>query len=249
MRVRLLLLSTALLGVAACSASGPPASNMDLTPPAFAERPSPTVPAEAVAANAAPAPVGQPVPLTPPGPPELALPAAPPAPPPAPVAVAPPPPPPPTAPPAPPSRAVAELPPPIFGAAPPPAPPPPPEPAIAAAPPPSPPQEAPPPLPAAEVAVAAPAPASPFTLPMFAEPALPRLTLSNFSYDQAHVEATVTAVPDCAAAAPTMEFDLAYNGTRVIEAPAGSDVCWRRAGSPRWNRAFLSAGRSIDSRL
>lgn len=84
---------------------------------------------------------------------------------------------------------------------------------------------------------------------MFAEPALPRLTLSNFSYDQAHVEATVTAVPDCAAAAPTMEFDLAYNGTRVIEAPAGSDVCWRRAGSPRWNRAFLSAGRSIDSRL
>ena len=97
------------------------------------------------------------------------------------------------------------------------------------------------------------------------QPVTPRLTLSNFSFDSAHVEAAVTANPDCGArdtgVVTTMEFDLGYNGTRVIEAPAGSDVCWRRdltgtqAASPtgqhwsRWNRAYLSAGRSVDSRL
>jgi hypothetical protein len=87
----------------------------------------------------------------------------------------------------------------------------------------------------------------------------PRLTLSNFSYDRAHVEATVTGNPDCAAEPVSqVEFDLAYNGTRVIQPPTGDDVCWRRdmakdgAGGPQWsgwNRASLSAGQSVDSRL
>lgn len=87
----------------------------------------------------------------------------------------------------------------------------------------------------------------------------PRLTLSNFSYDRTRVEATVTANPDCGAdTVSRVEFDLAYNGTRVIQPPVGEDVCWRRdtatdgAGGPqwsRWNRAFLSAGQSVDSRL
>jgi hypothetical protein len=96
-------------------------------------------------------------------------------------------------------------------------------------------------------------------LPPFAATAPPRLTLSNFTYDRAHVEAAIATSPDCdAAAAPPVEFDLAYNGTRVITAPAGSDVCWRRdvagqAGAgpqwSRWNRAYLSSGQSVDSRL
>ena len=124
---------------------------------------------------------------------------------------------------------------------------------------------APPPAPEAVAAAAPPPPAAapglawPFALPGFAPAAAPRLTLSNFTYDRAHVEAAVTTTPDCAAgAAPPVEFDLAYNGTRVITPPTGSDVCWRRdvsegAGAgpqwSRWNRAYLSSGQSVDSRL
>ena len=85
------------------------------------------------------------------------------------------------------------------------------------------------------------------------------LTLSNFSYDRAHVEAAITSDPDCdSGTVSRVEFDLAYNGTRVIAPPAGDDVCWRRdmstngaGGSQwsRWNRAYLSVGQSVDSRL
>ena len=92
-----------------------------------------------------------------------------------------------------------------------------------------------------------------------------RLTLSNFTFDNAHVQTVITGSPDCTALQGTAasDFVLPLNGTRVIEAGPGSDVCWRRAiepGTPpgaarsapywtAWNRAFLSSGRSIDSQL
>ncbi len=92
-----------------------------------------------------------------------------------------------------------------------------------------------------------------------------RLTLSNFSFEGARIEAVITPYPDCVARAgtATTDFVLPLNGTRIIEAAAGSDVCWRRAAEPgagqatapavpgwtEWNRVFLSSGRSIDSQL
>ena len=92
-----------------------------------------------------------------------------------------------------------------------------------------------------------------------------RLTLSNFSFDNARVEAVITANPDCAVREGTApsDFLLPLNGTRVIESVPGAAVCWRRAidpgrvaGAPpstpgwtEWNRVFLSTGRSVDSRL
>lgn len=227
--VRVLLLSTALLCVAACSMSGPPGSGMDVRPPAFAERPPPQLPPGMAAAEP-----GAPTPLTP-APGQAA------APPPMPLAAAAPPPPPYAPPPA-----VAEAQPPVMAPAP---------------------------------MVAAPAPAeaaTPFAFPFpwvlagmnppdpFRRPP-PRLTLSNFSYDRAHVEAVVTANSDCdardAGFYATSQFELTYNGTRVIEVPVGDDVCWRRdlasgegAGMAapswsRWSRAYLSSGRSIELRL
>jgi len=147
-----------------------------------------------------------------------------------------------------------------------------------AAPPPAPPPPvaliAPPPSPPPPVAIAAPAPAQfPVTpldwlfgpiLPM--TPPIPgRLTLSNFSFDNARVEAVITGAPDCAVreGTTTSDFVLPLNGTRIIESVPGADVCWRRAIEPgktagvapstqgwtEWNRAFLSSGRSVDSRL
>jgi hypothetical protein len=98
-----------------------------------------------------------------------------------------------------------------------------------------------------------------------ASPPPGRLTLSNFSFDDAHVEAVITGAADCAVreGTATSDFVLPLNGTRVIEAVPGSDVCWRRAIAPgtipgaassapgwtEWNRAFLSSGRSVDSQL
>jgi hypothetical protein len=92
-----------------------------------------------------------------------------------------------------------------------------------------------------------------------------RLTLSNFSFDNAHVQAVITGAPDCApvAGTATSDFVLPLNGTRVIEGAPGADVCWRRAIEPEtappaawsaprwteWNRAFLSSGRSVDTQL
>jgi hypothetical protein len=84
------------------------------------------------------------------------------------------------------------------------------------------------------------------------------LTLSNFRFEHAGVEAVVTANPDCSAhdgAATT--FDLPFKGTRVIHAPPAADICWRRRigdapGTERWgewHRAFTASGRSIDSEL
>jgi len=92
-----------------------------------------------------------------------------------------------------------------------------------------------------------------------------RLTLSNFTFDNAHVEAVISGAPDCAVreGTTTSDFVLPLNGTRIIESVPGADVCWRRAIEPgtapgaapaapgwtEWNRAFLSSGRSVDSQL
>jgi hypothetical protein len=89
--------------------------------------------------------------------------------------------------------------------------------------------------------------------------------LSNFSYDHAQVEALVTPFADCVAreGAASSAFVLPLNGTRIIEAAPGADVCWRRALAPgaptgaapstpgwtEWNRVFLSSAGRVDSRL
>lgn len=146
-----------------------------------------------------------------------------------------------------------------------------PPPAVVTAPPPSPPPialTAPPPPP--PVAVVAPAPSPFWPLAGFNGPPGPgRLTLSNFNFDNAHVEVAITTAPDCGALAgtPTSDFVLPLNGTRIIQSPPGADICWRRAieaetapeaapsaapsiaGWTGWSRAFLSSGRSVDAQL
>jgi hypothetical protein len=102
-------------------------------------------------------------------------------------------------------------------------------------------------------------------LPWIAVPPGPgRVTLSNFVYDRARVETFVTSFPDCQlrVGMMAMSFELPLNGTRVIDTPAGSDVCWRRIEPPfaeatipgvplatPWNRAFTTSGRIVDARL
>jgi hypothetical protein len=96
-----------------------------------------------------------------------------------------------------------------------------------------------------------------------------RLTLSNFSYDTARVQAVLTNGPDCTIADPAAaaDFVMPLNATRIIPTPAGVDVCWRRevpetASSPvargpapampgwaDWNRSYTGSGRFIDARL
>ena len=92
-----------------------------------------------------------------------------------------------------------------------------------------------------------------------------RLTLNNFSFDHARVQAVITSYPDCAVheGTATSDFVLPLNGTRVIEAAPGTDVCWRREIAPgtvqgvapttpgwtEWNRVFLSSAGVVDSRL
>ena len=51
-----------------------------------------------------------------------------------------------------------------------------------------------------------------------------RLTLSNFTFEHARVEALITPYPDCAPREGTAasNFELPLNGTRVIEAAPGS---------------------------
>src|SRR5260370_201182 len=65
-----------------------------------------------------------------------------------------------------------------------------------------------------------------------------RLTLSNFTFDNARVQAVITPYPDCQERAGTAisDFEIPLNGTRIVAALPGSDVCWRRAlppGQPR----------------
>jgi hypothetical protein len=96
-----------------------------------------------------------------------------------------------------------------------------------------------------------------------------RLTLSNFSYDSARVQAVLTNGPDCAVAdaAAATDFIMPLNATRIIATPPGVDVCWRREvpstasakvaaraapavpGWADWNRSYTGSGRFLDARL
>lgn len=92
-----------------------------------------------------------------------------------------------------------------------------------------------------------------------------RVTLSNFSYDAAHVQAVITPYADCEVHPGTAssDFELPLNGTRIITPQPGTDVCWRRelppgpmpngtelvSGWTGWSRVFTSSGRAIDSQL
>ena len=106
-----------------------------------------------------------------------------------------------------------------------------------------------------------PPPPPPLTARVASSPS--RLTLSNFNYDRARVEAMITPYPDCQVreGMVSSNFELPLNATRIIDTPPGADVCWRRLeppleqatspGVPRfvpWNRAYTS-GRTVDSRL
>ena len=94
------------------------------------------------------------------------------------------------------------------------------------------------------------------------EPGPGRLLLSNPDFPLVNVEAVVTANPDCdareAGYVSTLEFTMPNNATKLIDAPPGADVCWRRDRNPgraaagrwsRWDRAFLVPGRTIDATL
>jgi len=91
-----------------------------------------------------------------------------------------------------------------------------------------------------------------------------RLTLSNLTFEATRVQVVLASGPDCAAGhgAANAEFVLPLNGTRIIPAPPGADVCWRRAlvsatapgaapAAPwtEWNRAFTAPGRLLDATL
>jgi len=109
----------------------------------------------------------------------------------------------------------------------------------------------------------------PLALPLFrAPPHAGRLTLSNFSFGLADVEAFVTSSGECAfhPGVVPQHRNLPLDAAWIIPAPPGSDVCWRRLSpdppSPsaqglmlpappaaEWNRAFTAAGRFIDARL
>jgi hypothetical protein len=131
-----------------------------------------------------------------------------------------------------------------------------------------PPPEAATPVPPGAVAAPAPfllAPLAWLFAPILPTPSVGRLTLSNFSFADAHVQAVMTGYPDCAVreGTATSDFVLPLNGTRIIETAPGADVCWRREiergtapgaapstpGWTEWNRAFVASGRSVDSRL
>jgi hypothetical protein len=89
-----------------------------------------------------------------------------------------------------------------------------------------------------------------------------RLMLSNYSFLPAHVQAVLASGPECAIgdAGTVTDFVLPPNGTRVLPAPPGMDVCWRREnaageanGAPpndgwtAWSRALTGPGRFLDA--
>jgi hypothetical protein len=93
-------------------------------------------------------------------------------------------------------------------------------------------------------------------------PAPGRLLLSNLDFGPTHVEALVTAGAACTARPggylKAESFVLPEHGTRIITAPPGADVCWRRDRDPDspvprhwtdWARAYLAPGRVVDSAL
>jgi hypothetical protein len=90
--------------------------------------------------------------------------------------------------------------------------------------------------------------------PLFPGPV--ELTLTNYRFPHAAIQAVVTDVPDCSAlppGTPPIAFDLPYKATRAIEAAPGGDVCWRRQVPggrwSDWSRAFTATGRSVDLQL
>jgi len=132
----------------------------------------------------------------------------------------------------------------------------------------------PPPVAVAPVPPAPPRPAAAVYVPnplasLFARPSpVPwhgRVTLSNFSYDNARVQAVVTPYADCEVHPGTTssDFEMPLNATRIIAARPGADVCWRRelppgpqpngpelvSGWTGWARVFTASGHAIDSQL
>jgi hypothetical protein len=92
-----------------------------------------------------------------------------------------------------------------------------------------------------------------------------RVTLSNFSYEDAHVQTVITPYADCEVhpGATSNDYELPLNGTRIVAARPGSDICWRRelppgptpagtqlvSGWTGWSRVFTASGSAIDSQL
>ena len=88
-----------------------------------------------------------------------------------------------------------------------------------------------------------------------------RVLLSNPDIGPTEVEAVLTTNPDCTYRGPgfisRQLFVIPDNGTRFIEAPIGTDVCWRsipvvRQGAVHWSNwklTYTYPGRSIDSDL
>jgi hypothetical protein len=104
----------------------------------------------------------------------------------------------------------------------------------------------------------------PTLLPLLPEPGPGRLTLSNFSFDRTRVLAVATTALDCYIHLPgelETEFEVPLNGTRLITAPAGADICWKRqlvegeppqplaVGWTDWNRAYVAEGTAVNSRM
>jgi len=91
---------------------------------------------------------------------------------------------------------------------------------------------------------------------LFWTPPPGQLTLSNYRFDQAPIEAVMAAGPDCAAtdpSTPATDFVLLFKGTRVLVAAPNTDICWRRQLAngqwTDWNRAFTASGRFIDNQI
>ena len=83
-----------------------------------------------------------------------------------------------------------------------------------------------------------------------------QLTISNYRFTDASVQAVMATGPDCAPADPSVPptaFDLPFKGSRVIAAAPSADVCWRRQLTSGqwtdWNRAFTASGRYVDAQL
>lgn len=85
--------------------------------------------------------------------------------------------------------------------------------------------------------------------------------LSNNEFGLTRVEAVLTTGTYCADRGPGFAarqiFAIPHDGTRFVEAPAGTNLCWRREvagpnGSAQWsnwNLTYTDPGRSIDSTL
>jgi hypothetical protein len=93
-------------------------------------------------------------------------------------------------------------------------------------------------------------------------PELGTLLLSNPDYGPTHVQAVITANPDCASRGPgyvsTFEFVLPTDGTKSLDVPPGAEICWRRDRDPEqpvpgqwspWDRAYVTPGSTIDANL